>query len=357
MRERGNWAVHLTEQGRGDIPPPWLRKWTGDGIIARIENRRIEKAARETGVPVVSVSASGLAQDVPTVISDSSAVARMAAEHLIDRGFRSFAYCGDSRFAWSTDHGRNFSNFLKSHGYPCAHYHAQAKDIANWQTEQYKIGSWLKKLPKPVGVMTCYDIRGQQVLDVCRHYGLQVPDEVGVIGQHDDTLLCELCQPPLSSVIPNPRQAGYQAAALLDKMMEGKKVAAKVYPIAPIGTTTRHSTDLVAIDDPDISTAIRFIQSNALKGISVNDILQQVPLSRTLLERKFQEIVERSPYEMVQQIRFQHAQELLLKTDKPINDIAQQCGFLTAEYFSATFKKHTGSSPRSFRQRSQLSAR
>lgn len=353
MRERGGWAVHLTEQGRGDIPPPWLRRWEGDGIIARIENRRIEKATRETGLPTVSVSASGLAKDLPTVISDSGAVAGMAAEHLIDRGFRHFAYCGDARFAWSADHGRNFESFLHQKGFSCSHFDAHQKDSTNWQTEQRKIGTWLKTLPKPVGVMTCYDIRGQQVLDVCQHYGLSVPDEVGVIGQHDDALLCELCQPPLSSVIPNPRQAGYHAASLLDKMMDGKHIAAKIYPIAPIGTTTRHSTDLVAIDDPMISSAIRFIQANALRGIGVDDILQTVPLSRTLLERKFQEHLQRSPYEMVQQIRFQRAQELLLKTDRSVNEIAQHCGFLTAEYFSATFKKRMGCSPRAYRQRSQ----
>ena len=137
-------------------------------------------------------------------------------------------------------------------------------------------------------------------------------------------------------------------------MMEGKKVTAKIYPIAPIGITTRHSTDLVAIDDPTISAAIRFIQTHALNGINVNDVLDAVPLSRTLLERKFQQYVQRSPYEMIQQIRFQHAQELLLKTEDSIADIAQQCGFLTAEYFSATFKKRTGQSPRSYRQQSQM---
>ncbi len=347
------WAVHLTEQGRGDIPPPWLKRWQGHGIIARIENRRIEKAARQTGVPMVSVSASGLARDVPTVISDSEAVARMAAEHLIDRGFRNFGYCGDARFTWSNEHGKHFERTLRQAGYSCSHFPSLKNDHTNWLTEQRKIAAWLKTLPKPVGVMTCYDIRGQQVLDVCRQRGFPVPDEVGVIGQHDDRLLCELCDPPLSSVIPNPRQAGYQAAGLLDKMMDGQDVAAKIYPIAPIGTATRHSTDLVAIDDPAISAAIRFIQANALEGIHVSDVLQAVPMSRTLLERKFQRYLNRSPYEMIQRIRFQHAEELLLKTDLSVSEIAQRSGFLTPEYFSAIFKKRVGVSPRAYRQQSR----
>ena len=160
--------------------------------------------------------------------------------------------------------------------------------------------------------------------------------------------------PPLSSVIPNPRQAGYQAATLLDKMMDGEHVEATTYPIAPIGTATRHSTDLVAIEDPAISAAIRFIQSNALDGIHVGDVLHAVPMSRTLLERKFQQHLNRSPYEMIQQIRFQHAQELLLRTEFSVSEISQRSGFLTPEYFSATFKKRFGVGPRAYRQQSRF---
>ncbi len=351
MRKHGGWAVHLTEQGRGDVPPPWLRRWEGDGIIARIENRRIENAVRASGLPTINVSAAGLATHNPAVISDSEAVSRLAAEHLIERGFQNFAYCGDARFVWSASHGKHFAAVLEDHGYACDHFAAKKQDFADWQAEQRKIGDWLKSLPKPVGVMTCYDIRGQQVLDVCRSLGLRVPDEVGVVGQHDDTLLCELCDPPLSSVIPNPRRAGYQAAVLLDKLMRGKRVAARMHPIAPIGVATRLSTDLVAIADPNIAAALRFIRAHALEGIRVSDVLTAVPMSRTLLERKFQEHLQRSPYEVIQQIRFQHAEELLLKTDLPIAEIAERSGFLTAEYFSATFKKRTGVSPSGYRKR------
>lgn len=351
VQEGRDWAVHLTEHGRGDHPPRWLRRWDGNGIIARIENRRIESAVRAKGLPVVSVSASGLARDLPTVISDSQAVATLAAEHLIARGFRSFAYCGDARFAWSTEHGRHFSRALESHGFSCQHFRSLKKDSANWLTEHHKLATWLSALPKPVGVMTCYDIRGQQVLDVCRHLKIAVPDEVGVIGQHDDHLLCELCDPPLSSVIPNPRRAGYQAALLLDRMMEGKRVAPKTYPIQPRGVAIRRSTDLVAVDDPVIAQAARFIQQHAVDGIRVADVLASTPLSRTALERGFQRHLKRSPYEMIQQIRFEKAEMLLRESTLPMAAIAEQAGFLTAEYLSARFKERFGISPKGYRQR------
>ena len=349
MTEGRNWTIHLSEQGRGDRPPRWLRSWKGDGIIARVENRGIERAVRAKELPVVNVSASGLAQDVPTVISCSKAVAELAFEHLYERGFRHFAYCGHARFAWAAEHGRHFEGAAGRRGFPCELFGTQGSDHDSFVQEQRKIGAWLKSLPKPVGVMACYDIRGQQLLDACRQLKLRVPDEVGVIGQHDDHLLCELCDPPLSSVVPDPRAAGYQAAALLDRAMNGRRVASALVQIQPTGVTTRRSTDLVAIKDPVISDAVRFIQANALKGIHVSDVLRVVPISRTLLEKGFKEHLNRSPYEMIQQIRMQQADALLRTSNLTIAEIAERLGFHTAEYFSAAYKKRQGMSPSAYR--------
>ena len=228
-RENRHWALHLTEQGRGETPPAWLRSWRGDGMIARVETKSVAEAVRQAAVPVVNVSAAELAPEFPTVISDSAAIARLAAEHLLERGFRHFGYCGDARFAWSARHGENFVRHLADAGFECAVFDSQPADAEDWEREQRKLARWLRSLPKPAGVMACYDIRGQQVLDVCRAVGVAVPDEVAVIGQHNDELLCDLCDPPLSSVIPNARRAGYEAAALLDRMMRGERSLPKWY--------------------------------------------------------------------------------------------------------------------------------
>lgn len=349
MSEAGNWRIQLSEHGRGDRPPRWLRSWEGDGLIARIENRQIEKSIQDKEIPTVNVSASGLAPTIPAVISDSRSVARLAAGHLYERGFRNLAYCGDARFAWANEHGKHFSAAAAKLGMECHVFQTRKNDSSNVVAEQKKIANWLKALPKPIGIMACYDIRGQQLLDVCRKLNLRVPDEVGVIGQHDDHLLCELCDPPLSSVIPNPQSAGYQAAALLDRMMAGKRVSPKPRPIKPMGVTTRHSTDLVAVSDPKIAEAVRFIQANALNGIRIDDVLNATSLSRTLLERGFRTHLQRSPYEMIRKIRFDHAEKLLRETTLTVAEVSERAGFLTPEYFSATFKKHRGVSPMNFR--------
>lgn len=137
--------------------------------------------------------------------------------------------------------------------------------------------------------------------------------------------------------------------------MAGKKTGAKSHLVKPTGVTTRKSSDLVAVDDPQIAAAVRFIRANALAQIGVADVINATSLSRTLLERGFQTHLQRSPYEMIQQVRFQHAEKLLRETSLTIASISERCGFLTAEYFSATFKKRRGISPKGFRDQSGIS--
>lgn len=349
MRAHGSWAIHLTEQGRGNQPPSWLKSWTGDAIIARIENETIAAAVRACGVPTVNVSAAGLAPEFPSVISDSAAIAEQAATHLLERGLRHFGYCGDARFIWSQRHGENLVETLRSHGHICDVFPCATSDSTDWKREQAKLARWLKALPKPVGVMTCYDIRGQQVLDVCRAIGLRVPEDVAVIGQHNDELLCELCDPPLSSVIPNARLAGFEAAALLDRLMRRKTATHKRLEIPPIGIATRQSTDLVAVQDERLARAMRFIRQHAHEVISVEDIARAAGISRSLLERKFREAFGRSPWDQVLQLRLRQAEQLLSQTRLSIAEIAERTGFGTPEYFSAAFRKLTGTSPRAAR--------
>jgi LacI family transcriptional regulator len=350
-RENRHWALHLTEQGRGETPPAWLRSWRGDGMLARVETKSVAAAVRQAAVPVVNVSAAGLAPEFPTVISDSAAIARLAAEHLLERGFRHFGYCGDARFAWSARHGENFVRQLADAGFECEVFDSQPADAGDWQREQDKLTRWIRSLPKPAGVMACYDIRGQQLLDVCRTAGVAVPDEVAVIGQHNDELLCGLCDPPLSSVIPNARRAGYEAAAVLDRMMRGQGKSPEVVLIEPVGVVTRQSTDVVAVSDPRISAAVRFIREHACERIGVEDARKVAVLSRTLFERRFRKLLGCAPYEQILKVRLAKARELLALTDLTLAEISERTGFSSPEYFSAALHKRLKTTPSELRQR------
>src|SRR5437763_1572937 len=192
-------VTYLPEHGRGDAPPTWLSSWGGDGIIARIENPRIARAVRASGLPVVDLSAANLLQSVPFVETDDAAIARVAFEHLAERGFKHFAYCGDDHYNWSKWRGDEFERLAKQAGKPVhvlrSAFGPRTRD--GWAAEMNRLAAWIKALPKPVGIMACFDIMGRQVLEACRLIDAAVPDEVAVVGVDTDELLCELADPPL----------------------------------------------------------------------------------------------------------------------------------------------------------------
>ena len=348
IREHRPWSFHLMEQGRGDDPPPWLAGWKGDGIIARIETPRIARAVVRTGLPAVDLSAARLVPELPWVETDDEQIARLAADHLLERGFTRFAFCGDARFNWSVWRERLFAARLRAAGHGCACYRTAGPpgDVA---AEARSLARWLRGLPKPVGIMAGYDIRGQQVLDACRREGLLVPDEVAVIGVDNDTLLCELSSPPLSSVIPNAHGAGYEAAAVLDRLMTGKRVPAVARLIAPLGIAERQSTDVLAVDDRAVARAVQYIRDHACEGIKVGDVLRSVPLSRRVLEQRFQRLLGHTPREEILHVRLNRVKQLLAETDLPLYLVAERTGFEHAEYLSVLFKRETGKTPSAYR--------
>lgn len=346
------WSVFLPEQERGAAPPSWLARWRGEGIIARIENEEIAAAVRKSKLPAVDVSAARKLDDIPWVETDDQAIANLAAQHLAERGFKNFGFCGVHGFNWSTWREQHFVSQIESNGGTC-HVHnvpTRGSKGVPWNREQTKLRQWLRQLPKPIGVMACYDIQAQQLLDACREEDIAVPEQVAVIGVDNDRLLCELAMPPLSSVIPDSFRSGYEAASLLDRLMDGESVPANAHLIKPLGISTRQSTDVLAISDPDIANAARFIREHACSGINVADVVKQVPLSRRVLESRFRELLGRTPHQEIARYRLARVKRLLTETDLPLSEIAARSGFRHVEYLTVAFKKHLGVPPSKYRK-------
>ncbi len=351
-RSYGPWNVYLAEHGRGDQPPAWLTKWNGDGIIARIENRRIATGLDRARVPIVDVSYPRLMPDVPTVTTDNAAIARLALQHFLERGFRKFAFCGDSRFKWSISRGEHFARSVRDSGTDCLEYEPSIR-TSDSDAETDSIARWLRRLPKPIAIFACYDYRGQQVLDACRRAGIAVPEEVAVMGVDNDELLCKLSPPPLSSVIPNSARGGWVAASLLDQLMNGKKVAALPHFIAPLGVAARQSTDTLAVDDPQIAKALRFIREHACEGIGVAEVLRQCPMARRSFESRLKALIGRTPNEEITRVQLNRVRELLSGTDLSLSEIAERTGFRHVEYLTVVFKRECGQPPSAYRQEQQ----
>jgi len=347
VREHGPWSIRLTEQGRGAAVPAWLKGWDGDGVIARVESAGIARELRATGLPVIDVSAALPNLVFPRVATDAEATAKLAAQHLIERGLPRFAYCGDERFHWARRRGEAFAAATSGAG-SCVIFVPKTGAVDD---EVLEIARWLKTLVRPVGVLACLDLRGQQVLAACRLAGLSVPDEVAVIGVHNDELLCELCDPPLSSVIPNGPRAGYEAAALLRRAMTGKPLRVVLHEIAPLGVASRQSTDVAAVGDVKIADVVRFMRERAASGANVADVLRAVPMARTALERRFKAALGTTPHAHLRKLRMERVKELLVSTTLPVGEVAATTGFENPEYLSAMFRRECGLSPREFRAR------
>lgn len=347
MLENERWSIRFLEQGRGANVPGWLEGWDGDGIIARLENTETANCLMSLGIPLVDVSAALPESNVPRVATDSRRVVEIAIAHFRERGLRRFAFCGDRRFLWSNARERYFEEHLERHALEGRLFPGQPNTP---EREMKELGRWLKSLIFPVGVLACYDLRAQQLLEACREMGIKVPEEVAVLGVHNDELLCDLCHPPLSSVEPNARRAGYVASGILAEMMEGKWRGEKLQLIEPFGVVTRQSTDLVAVDDSALSAALHFIREHACEGINVSDVLGHVPMARTSLEKRFKSILGKTPRQHIEEVRLEQVKKLLVSTSISIGQIALQVGYPHAEYLTVAFSRSVGYSPLKFRK-------
>lgn len=355
VRRHDAWSIFLPEQQRGARLPAWISRWRGDGVIARIETPEIARALQRTKLPMVDVSAGRHIPGIPWVETDDAEIARLAAEHLLERGFRQLAFCGEAGFNWSLWRQASFVRIVSEAGCACHVYQSpsSAERGFSWNREKRRLAAWVRRLPRPIGVLASYDIKAQQLLDVCRELDIAVPEEVAVIGVDNDRLLCALASPPLSSVIPNARLTGFEAARLLDRVMAGERVPTDGHLVKPLGVQTRQSTDVLALDDPDIATAVRYIREQACRGIDVSAVLRQSPLSRRVLESRFLKLLGRTPHQEILRVRINRVKQLLGGTDLSLAEVAERAGFEHVEYLSVAFKREVGQTPREFRRAMQ----
>lgn len=354
-RLHGPWAFYVT---RGDFVQslPQMAEWGGTGIIARVATPQVAKAILATGLPVVALDLSeaelapGSAWSRMCQLStDSEGAARLAAEHLLDKGLRHFGFVGIAGKIWSDRRERIFVREMAeagyaAHVYPCA----RGRRLA-WGRQQALMARWLAGQPKPVGIMACNDDRGREVPVGCRQARLQVPEEVAVIGVDNDELLCDLSDPPLSSVALCAERAGFEAAALLDDLMAGRVKKPRRLVAAALGVVARRSTDVLVHEDPEVAAALRFIHDCADQPIRVYDVVAHLGEARRSLEIRFRQAVGRLIHAEIQRTRLERARQLRLETDLPLPRVARACGFGSPSYLAAVFHRHLGLTPIKYR--------
>ncbi len=364
VREHHEWSVQSEEWRWTDPVPDWVRKWSGDGIIAWLETPETAAMIQDLGIPAVDVRGSSGCR-LPLIDTENQVVGQLAAEHLMQRGFRHYAFCGFVGANYSDTRSQWFSERLGRSGFSCAIYEPPEVSRNTHTIELEKRGllfqdhlaRWLKALPKPVGIMTCNDIRGQQVMNACRRLELIVPEEVAVIGVDNDELFCELSDPPLTSVALDTLRIGYEAAALLERMMSGEKPPEKPILVPPGGIVTRRSTEVLAMDDRQLAAGARFLRDHVFEPISVNDMARAAGMSRRVFERRFVSQIGRAPKAEVLRLRLERVKELLTDTDWPLAQISERTGFKHTEYLHTVFTQKTGATPGKFRAAAKAASR
>jgi LacI family transcriptional regulator len=361
--EKQPWSVQLDLRELMAGPPAWFRSWDGDGIITRDVTPEMIEIIRETGTPTVNLGDIRIDKTLPSVLNDHDAIGRLAASHLADKGIEHFAFAGFSDHHWSTVRLGGFRAGLVERGLGGEHLvnvHQsdwRSASQSGWQQQQDQIVQWVKSLPRPIGIFACNDFRGQHVLEACQSAKISVPDEIAVIGVDNDHVLCDFCDPPLSSIIPAAERVGYQAAVMLDQMMRLQTPDELHVKIPPLGIAERLSTDVMAIDDEDVAAAIQMIRFRACEGLSVSDILADVPIARSSLERRFRQYLGRSPQAEIRRVQIKRACQLLRDTELSLVQISRLTGFKHAEYFSVVFKREVRQTPGRYRDASRAKAR
>ncbi|MGH9572020.1 MAG: substrate-binding domain-containing protein [Candidatus Acidiferrales bacterium] len=279
-------------------------------------------------------------------------ISQRAADHFLARGFRNYAFCGYPKNrinGWCLERERAFCAYLKRRGHRCAAYSGPFRTARHWGAEQKSIGQWLLSLPKPVALLAANDSRGHQVLEACRAFEVAVPQEVAVMGVNNDELLCQLSNPSLTSIEQGTEKMGYEAAALLDRMMNGYKPRRRRFVVDPVRVVARNSTDVLAVEDHLVAGAMAFITANAMKGIKVSDVSHALGISRTTLEARFKKALTFSIHAAIRRARMDRVRALVSGTTLPLKQIAATTGFRSVQHMTTLFKKSFAQSPARYR--------
>jgi LacI family transcriptional regulator len=332
--------------------------WRGDGILSFIGYRDdLAKFILSSGLPAVEISMVRNDINLPRVEGDSDMIGSLAANHFLERGYRHYAWAPLIDDVLNGERYRGFANRLAKEGFTCnllppADTRYGDPAINDWAARRKLLKSELKRLPKPLAVFCYNDCVAADIIDACQDAGLFVPEAVAVMGVDNDTILCECVRVPLSSVCHDLEGMAYQAAALLDRLMSGKKPPREVLRVPPTGVVTRRSTDIVAVENLQVARALRYIgdhYSNPLLGVS--DIVSATALSRRELEKAFRHELKRTPNQEVLRVRMKEVRRLLETTTLKAVEISAQTGFTRTNHFFRTFRKFFRTSPKIYRRR------
>jgi LacI family transcriptional regulator len=352
-RVNGPWEIHLQEPKyrKTQITEEWIKKHSFNGIIAHSVEQDMVREMCKTKLPIVLIAGS---HKPPlgsyNVCTDDATIGKMGAKHLLERGFRNFAFCGFKDLFWSSDRCKRFCEEVTKEGFEVSSFNIDLMYSENMlDDDKSDFVIWLKSLPKPVGLMACNDDASLLILNACRLANISVPEQMAIVGVDNDELICDLASPPLSSIMLNTETAGYEAASLLNKLMYGKKIKKPSILVSPVNVKTRQSSDILAIEDSSVAAALRFIRHNAKSAIYVKDVTRVACASRRVLEKRFRKLLHHSILEEIRRARINEACMMIADTNSSIKEISQNLNFSNGRELSRNFSREKHMTPHEYR--------
>ncbi len=325
-----------------------------DGILGRI-TESLAQTSHKIKIPAVNVWLNSPAKNVSSVLADFETSGKMAAQHLVGRGFRRFGYMGFLREKDSRYQIQGFRKILKPLGFRFTTYRFQRTSLGGealgWERFLEGLEQWAESWEPPLGVLVSNDLYCRYLIETCRAKGLKVPQEVAIVGTSDEPAICLSPYPTLTSIDLDFELIGYRAAERLDEMMNGKDSSDSVEYSPPKGLIPRQSTDSQAADDPLVADALRFISENGQERIQVDDVVFAAGTNRRTLERKFRVSLGRSIAEEISRLRIERSKRLMMETDASFKSLAVDLGFRNADHFCKVFSRFEKITPSQFRKR------
>ncbi len=327
------------------LTPTALEGWNGDGVIALANTPDDMRVLDSLDCPVVNLSGAYSDSKFPRIRPDYDRIGRMAAWHLLDRGYRRFGFYGITDIWYSEGYEAGFTQELATRDLDCSVLRVAATlgEKSRWDIGQGELELWLGTIKPPFAVMAAHDPRAAMVIRACERVGLRVPEDVAVIGVNNDTVACESCHPPLSSIERNDYEIGEEAGRLLDRLIQGKPAPETDKIVAPGAVQDRQSTDSLAVDHPDLLNAIEYSREHFREQIGVADIVEANPRSRRWLEDAFVEQLGCTPRTFLFRLRLREAQKLL--TDSPDllpGEVALRSGYSGTRQLNSHFRSEVG---------------
>ena len=330
--------------------------WNGDGVIATIRSDPVTFSCisrlMKRGVPVVDLTISRPDVAVPRVTSDHTLIGRLAAEHFRERNFRNAVWFSTG---WGAVHAMRFKGLQEGlERAPLKWVLAESLPTSR-QNDWASFTKWLRgafaAAPKPVAALTYDEADGARLLNAALELDISVPEELAILTIGDNRTICENQSVPLSSIYQNLERGGYEAAALLDRLMSGQRPPKKPILVPPLGVVVRRSTEVIAVSDPTVRKAMELISKRLAQPIGSPQIADALGVRRPILDALFREHLCHSVGEEIRRQRFARAKLLLETTNISVAAIAAETGYCSPSHFANTFRDATGVSPRTWRNR------